>query len=87
VVIPLPVLAVWLQPAELSITSQPAGAEVLLDGQKLNTHTPTRAQVQRDLQTHKIELRKDGFLSTARALRYDRDVDLAIAVTLESAKP
>jgi serine/threonine protein kinase len=85
VVIPLPVLAVWLQPAELSITSQPAGAEILLDGQKLTTHTPTRAQVQRDLQVHSIELRKDGFLSTARALRYDREVNLAITVTLEPA--
>jgi eukaryotic-like serine/threonine-protein kinase len=82
-VIPLPVLAVWLQPADLSITSDPAGAEVAIDGQKLTVHTPARTQVQRDLQVHKIELRKDGFAPTSRTLRYDREVDLAITVTLE----
>jgi serine/threonine protein kinase len=84
-VIPLPVVAVWLQPAELSITTQPAGAEVVLDGQKLIVQTPARTQVQRDVQVHKIELRKDGFTPATRTLRYDREVDLAIAVTLQPA--
>jgi hypothetical protein len=32
VVVPLPVAAVWFQPATLLIESQPAGAEVVLDG-------------------------------------------------------
>ncbi len=84
-VIPLPVIAVWLQPADIAITSQPPGAEILLDGQKLTAHTPTRAQVQRDLREHKIELRKDGFTPALRTLRYDREVDLALTITLEPA--
>lgn len=84
-VVPLQVVAVWLQPAELSITSQPEGAEVVLDGQKLTVHTPGRTQVQRDLQVHKIELRKDGFAPALRTLRYDREVDLAITITLQPA--
>jgi serine/threonine protein kinase len=83
VVVPLSVAAVWFQPATLLIQSQPAGAEVVLDGVKLPSPTPTRAQVRRDLAVHAVDLRKDGFLPVSRAIRYDRAVDLAFTVALE----
>jgi len=44
VVVPLRVAAVWFQPATLLIESQPAGAEVVLDGAKLPSPTPVRLQ-------------------------------------------
>jgi hypothetical protein len=86
-VIPLPVAAVWLQPADLSITSQPPGAEIVLDGQKLTLHTPAHAQVQRDAKTHKIEIIKGGFAPTSRFLRYDREVNLTVTVSLDPLPP
>ena len=83
VVVPLPVAAVWLQPTDLLIESQPPGAEIMLDGKKLPALTPTRAQVRRDLAVHEVELRKEGFLPVSRPIRYDRAVDLALTVALE----
>jgi hypothetical protein len=82
-VVPLPVAAVWFQPATLLIESQPAGAEVVLDGMKLPTPTPARVQVRRDLAVHAVDLRKQGFLPASRAIRYDRAVDLALSVALD----
>jgi hypothetical protein len=92
VVVPLPVAAVWFRPATLLIQSQPEGAEVVLDGTRLPTPTPARAQVKRDLAVHSVDLRKDGFLPVARAIRYDRVVDLTLTVPLDpspqpAAKP
>ena len=84
-VVPLPVAAVWLQPATLLIESQPAGAEVVLDGKKLATPTPARVQVSRDLAVHAVDLRKDGFLPASRPIRYDRAIDLALTVALDPA--
>ena len=83
VVVPLPVAAVWFQPATLLIESQPAGAEVVLDGAKLPSPTPVRLQVRRDLAVHAVDLRKQGFLPASRAIRYDRAIDLALTVALE----
>ena len=82
-VMPLPVAAVWFQPATLLVESQPAGAEVVLDGMKLSSSTPVRAQVRRDLAVHAVDLRKPGFLPASRAIRYDRAVDLALSVALD----
>ena len=84
-VVPLPVAAVWLQPATLLIESQPAGAEVVLDGKKLASPTPARVQVKRDLAVHAVDLRKDGFLPASRPIRYDRAIDLALTVALDPA--
>jgi hypothetical protein len=83
VVVPLPVAAVWFQPATLLVESQPAGAEVVLDGAKLPSPTPVRLQVRRDLAVHAVDLRKQGFLPASRAIRYDRAIDLALTVALE----
>jgi hypothetical protein len=84
VVVPLPVAAVWFQPATLLIESQPAGAEVVLDGAKLPSPTPVRLHVRRDLAVHAVDLRKPGFLPASRAIRYDRAIDLTLTVALES---
>ena len=83
VVVPLPVAAVWFRPATLLIQSQPAGAEVVLDGTRLPTPTPARVQVKRDLAVHSLDLRKDGFLPVSHAIRYDRAVDLTFTVRLD----
>ena len=83
VVVPLQVAAVWLQPATLLVESQPAGAEVVLDGKKLDAPTPVRVPVKRDLAVHAVDLRKDGFLPVSRAIHYDRAVELSLAVALE----
>jgi serine/threonine-protein kinase len=82
-VVPLPVAAVWLQPATLLIESQPPGAEVVLDGVKLASPTPARVQVKRDLAVHAVDLHKEGFLPASRPIRYDRSVDVALTVALE----
>jgi hypothetical protein len=83
VVVPLPVAAVWLQPATLLIDSQPPGAEIVLDGKKLDSPTPTRLPVKRDLSAHAVGLRKEGFLPVSRPIRYDRAVELALTIALE----
>jgi hypothetical protein len=85
VVVPLPVAAAWFHPAMLLIESQPAGADVVLDGVKLASPTPVRAQVRRDLAVHAVDLRKPGYLPVARAIRYDRAVDLTLSVALDPA--
>jgi len=85
VVVPLPVAAAWLRPATLLIESQPPGAEVVLDGTKLSSPTPVRTEVRRDMAAHAVDLRKQGYLPAARAIRYDRSVDLALTVALDPA--
>jgi len=82
-VVPLPVAAVWLQPATLVIDSLPPGAGVVLDGRKLDSPTPVRVPVKRDLAVHAVDLHKDGFLPVSRPIRYDQVVDLALTVALE----
>jgi serine/threonine-protein kinase len=82
-VMPLQVAAVWFQPATLLIESQPAGAEVVLDGKPLSSPTPARAQVRRDLGVHAVDVHKPGFRPVSRPVRYDSDVDLKLTVELQ----
>jgi hypothetical protein len=84
---PLPVLAVWWEPARLEIRSQPSAAEVFLDGQRLSASTPTYTDVRRDRTEHILELRRDGFRVERLLLRYDRTVDLLVDVKLSPAPP
>ena len=84
---PLPVLAVWWEPARLEIRSQPSAAEVFLDGQRLSASTPTYTDVRRDRAEHMLELRRDGFRPERLLLRYDRTVDLLVDVKLSPAPP
>jgi hypothetical protein len=85
---PLPVLATWGQPARFEIRSDPVGAEVYLDGQRLYALTPTYIQVRRDRRPHTLELRKEGFQAGRASYRYDRTAKLEVVVTLAaSARP
>lgn len=82
-VVPLPVLAVWWQPARLDIASDPHGADVYLDGRRLSAATPTFVTVKRDRRTHVIELRKEGFQIAKHPVHYDRMEKLELTVTLQ----
>jgi serine/threonine-protein kinase len=81
-VVPLPVLRAWSQPARLEVLSQPSGAEVYLDGHRLSALTPTYTEVQRDRRAHQVEIRKDGFQLSRRSLRFDQSELLTVDVSL-----
>jgi serine/threonine-protein kinase len=83
-VIPLPVLARWSAPARLDVGSWPADAAVLLDGRPLSARTPTYTEVARDHGVHFVEVRKDGFQSVRRSIRFDRAEILSVTVTLQA---
>jgi serine/threonine-protein kinase len=82
-VVPLPVLRAWGQPARLEVLSQPSGAEVYLDGHRLSALTPTYTEVQRDRNGHQIEIHKDGFVLLRRPVRFDQTEFLTVDVTLQ----
>jgi hypothetical protein len=84
---PLPVLAVWWEPARLEIRSSPSAAEVYLDGRRLSASTPTYTDVRRDRAEHELELRRDGFKVERLLLRYDRTVELLVDVKLSPTPP
>jgi serine/threonine-protein kinase len=81
-VMPIQVAAVYLRPAFVVIHSEPAGADVYLDGKKILGATPAEVEIRRDHAQHAVELRKDGFAPTRQALRYDRDVRLELSFKL-----
>jgi len=82
-VVPLPVLRAWGQPARLEVLSQPSGAEVYLDGHRLSALTPTYTEVQRDRRSHEVEIRKDGFVLLHRSVRFDQTELLTVDVILQ----
>jgi serine/threonine protein kinase len=82
VFIPLPVLAVWGQPARFEIRSDPIGAEVYLDGERLYALTPTYTEVRRDRRPHTLELHKEGFAAGREVYRYDRSARLEVVMIL-----
>ena len=86
-VMPLNVLVVWTKPAPLSVTSEPSGADVILDGHPVTGQTPTRTPVQRDRADHVIEVSKAGYKNASKTIRYDRTPDLSAALTLEALPP
>jgi serine/threonine protein kinase len=81
-VMPLQVAAVYLRPAFIVVASQPRGADVYVDGQKILGTTPAEVEVRRDHAEHWVEVRKDGFLPARQALRYDRQVRLEVSFQL-----
>jgi serine/threonine-protein kinase len=81
-VMPLPVAAVYLRPAFVLVRSEPAGADVYLDGRKILASTPAEIEVTRDHGDHTIEVRKDGFEPLRKSLRYDREVRLEASFKL-----
>jgi hypothetical protein len=80
--LPLDVLAVWRVPARLEVDSTPAGAEVYIDGRRLSARTPTFTEVKRDLESHVVELRLEGFRPERLELLYSRTVKLAVSAQL-----
>lgn len=81
-VMPLPVAAVYLRPAFVLVSSEPAGADVYLDGRKILASTPAEIEVTRDHDEHTIEVRKEGFEPMRKQLRYDREVRLEASFKL-----
>jgi tRNA A-37 threonylcarbamoyl transferase component Bud32 len=86
-VVPLEVLVVWPKPATLTITSEPEGAAVKLDGVVVAGLTPTQATVRRDRFDHVMQLSAPGHRATRQIVRYDGAVRLAVAVRLEKDLP
>jgi hypothetical protein len=82
-VVPLDVLAVWRQPATLTITSDPPGAAVRLDGVALPDATPAHVAVRRDRYEHVLQLTAPGHRAARQTIRYDHAVALATTVHLE----
>jgi serine/threonine-protein kinase len=82
-VMPLDVLAAWRKPATLTITSEPAGAVVKLDGATLDGVTPTQATVRRDRANHVLEVEARGYHAAQQVVRYDGQVALAATVRLD----
>jgi serine/threonine protein kinase len=83
VIVPLDVLAVWREPATLTITSEPSGALVRLDGVALDVATPAQVSVRRDRYDHVLQLSAPGYRAARQGLRYDRATVLVQAVRLE----
>jgi eukaryotic-like serine/threonine-protein kinase len=81
-VMPLPVAAVYLRPAFVLVHSEPAGADVYLDGRKILASTPAEIEITRDHDDHTIEVRKEGFEPMRKKLRYDREVRLEASFKL-----
>ena len=81
-VMPLQVAAVYLRPAFLVINSEPAGADVYVDGKKIVGATPAEVEIRRDHAQHSVEVRKDGFVPFRQDLRYDREVRLELSFKL-----
>src|SRR3569833_941881 len=84
---PLNVLVLWTKPAPLSVTSDPAGAEVTLDGRPVTGETPTRTSVKRDRADHEIKVSKTGYKSASKTVRFDRTPELSATLTQEALPP
>jgi hypothetical protein len=82
-VVPLEVLAAWRQPARVSISTDPSGASLRLDGAPVDGTSPTAISVPRDRRDHTIEATKPGYRPARSTVRYDRSVGIAVRVRLE----
>ena len=69
------------------MTSEPSGADVILDGHPVTGQTPTRTPVQRDRAEHVVEVSKAGYKNARKTIRYDRTPELSAALTLEALPP
>jgi hypothetical protein len=85
--VPLDVLVTWRKPARLSITTEPAGAILRLDGVALGAVSPTVVEVRRDLIDHVLEATHVGFRQARTLLRYDKTVTLSARLVLPPEPP
>jgi eukaryotic-like serine/threonine-protein kinase len=81
--VPLDVLVVWRKPIALTVTSEPAGASVKLDGVALPGVSPTQATMRRDRFDHVLQLSAPGYKPARQVIRYDGSVTLSTVVHLE----
>ena len=81
-VVPLEVLVVWRKPATLTVTSEPLGAVVKLDGATVGV-TPVEASVRRDRFDHILQLSAPGYRDLRQTVRYDMSVALSARARLE----
>lgn len=86
-VLPLPVLAVWSKPAEVTVSTDPPGAQIVLDGQVLPEPTPSKLELGRDRDPHEIELVLPGYLPTRRLFRLDRSTRIELTAALVPEPP
>jgi len=88
-VMPLKVALSWFKPATLSVTSDPAGATLKLDGRELAQKTPLEVEVRRDRVEHTLELSRPGSKPVRATMRFDRTVSLSQSISLpeEPAPP
>jgi serine/threonine-protein kinase len=84
--VPLDVLITWRSPARLSITTQPTGATLKLDGVPQPGAAPTTISVWRDRAPHIVEASLPGFETTRDTVRYDRSVALSVEMYLPKDK-
>jgi serine/threonine protein kinase len=80
--VPLEVLVVWRQPARVSLTTDPSGASLRLDGALVDT-SPTSVSVTRDRLDHTVEATKPGYRPARATVRFDRSVGITVRVHLE----
>jgi len=81
-VIPLDVLITWRQPAGLSITTEPAGAKLRLDGVPLASSAPTTVTIWRDRRNHTIEATLAGYQLARETIRFDKSAAPSYLVRL-----
>ncbi|HVY29053.1 MAG TPA: serine/threonine-protein kinase [Polyangiaceae bacterium] len=67
------------QLVKLELSADPPGAELLLDGAKLEGN-PFSGQLDRDSALHRLEARAPGRRSEARMIRLDQDLTLRLAL-------
>jgi serine/threonine-protein kinase len=66
----------------LTISASPAGARLRLDGERVEN--PYRSEVTADDREHELLVTADGYEPEMRRLRFDRDLDLRLALSKEA---
>ena len=70
----------------LTVTSEPEGAVVFLDEQRLGS-TPLRLETPTGPETHTLRVVKGGFRTTTRQLVLDQDRSLAVSLRRRRQNP
>jgi hypothetical protein len=69
---------------KLEISAEPASAEMIFDGAKLESN-PFSGQLPKDAALHRLEVRAPGRRSEARMIRLDQDLSLHVALVAAAA--
>ena len=86
-VVPLDVLLVWRNPADLTIATDPSGATLRLDGVTLPATSPTTVSVRRDLLDHVVEATRAGYVRARATVRFDKTLTLSFLMPLQAGPP